>query len=800
MDCSGMVKDQGIAENCLAVGGRVTHDLYLDRFPAVPGGFRNLTNIDVPVAVQTLLSYGPKFTVPTVPTFKDYVTQFFTTDSAAVRAGQNVQWLLRGFMLKSCDWMLTSFENKLSPVDRRLTLMYKQTKQFLVENPHLCLIQGDKSKSTVLMRVQDYDEKMKALLNTYVSRGMYVLVSDMAEVRNSKRFWYEQYSILKTALVAEWQSAQEKPFPYPLLVLLNQTDKEDVALPYLYGVVKDHKPEAPCRPICSVRGWYSWALQKVTTHILTHVTQDLLCKMNVKNISHVAHGIRALQMRSGYVFAKLDVHEMYPTMDRFEILNVISRLIHSPAYKARGLLSPELFMKIFELCMDSHLLFCYNDQVYRQVKGLPQGAPDSGLLACIYLDHILQSYHHNIFVKRRVVLWYKYVDDILFYLPETEQECLVAVLQNHTGLKFTIEREEPCRMVVDGRKAISKISFLDLEIIQTGQRCYTRVFRKPMASSRTCHYLSHAPLIWKENTLKNSFVKVLDRVSNPFVLEDLRTMEYDFLCNMYPVVLIAKTMEEAVRAHLRACEALHSMPQPNSHLNSLGCFHERRQILAVYLHVNVGKKGPLKKRFKLDVGRVFTPRKYSRSVPYVCCEISEVLSEWHRILELPLLTHRNSKTLFQKLRMHKRSVDPSGISDVGVGREAVALLTCPHCNICFLVQCPEGIFGSALKTQLKINSSVSRHEAQTGHMGTLNQVPMMLDFSLPGQATAGQRIALMQAIYVALGYECRTEGEIELLPLIVRRGLEIYLRDIGSPLDEFKLIGECVCWLYFVFI
>lgn len=771
-----------LASNCLTTSTGRTSNLHLGRLRSVPGGFVNLTKVDVPLSVSTLLSYGPKFCVPKAPTFSQYIAQFFHVDKISLQQHKDASQYLRGFIQNSCHWMLDYEHTEQGPVAHQLCLMYKRTRQFLGDHPELTLVQGDKSKSTVLMYATDYQEKMDVMISKYVDRGVFVPMPDLDLVRRLKIGWYRQYNMMKKELVAEWNAAGEdvKPFPGPLLGVLNKTNQDNKPLPYMYGVVKDHKEGAPCRPICSTRGWYSWALQKIITHVLTHATADILSDINVKDVNKVAHHIRSLRLSPGNVFIKLDVSDMYTMMERSEIMGVLTRFVESPVFLARGRLPGQMMLRCLEMCLGDKSLFTFNGLVYRQVCGLPQGAPDSGLLACILLDYTIQAHHHAIFIQNSVLLCHKYVDDLLFYLPADKQLSLMTTIQSCLGLAFTSEEEETGVSVIHEQSSTDEISFLDIGIVRDKNMVYTRSYRKSMASTRTVHYLSNAPNVWKENTLSCSLAKVLDRSSNPYVLADIRTVEEAYRENMYPMLLIQERISQAVARHVADCVAVQRVGSSNSHLTSLGCLVERVRILGVYPSVTPTRSAP-QKRFKVgSTGFTAPVKRFASSIPYLRCEMSEVVSEWYRSLSLGKLTHKNVGTLFSLLRMHKRSADPTS-PPMRFEDGCVALLSCGQCDVAFLVRCgPDGMT-SELKSSLKRNSSLQKHEAQTGHIGILDQEPMVLQLSRLSDIPAHAQVALMQAVFNTLGYECRTVDELVLLPLIVRMGLEGYLRKYGPP-------------------
>lgn len=133
--------------------------------------------------------------------------------------------------------------------------------------------------------------------------------------------------------------------------------------------------------------------------------------------------------------------------------------------------------------------------------------------------------------------------------------------------------------------------------------------------------MSNAPLRWKENTLHNAVTKVLDRVCNVFLLDDLRSVEMDFINNMYPIVTVLGVVNRAVREHLHKCTMHLRVSSMNVYLSSLGCLRMRRKILGVYVDKSQPVPKVSRRMFKIGIGKSCEPRQrvYNKAIPYVSC-------------------------------------------------------------------------------------------------------------------------------------------------------------------------------------
>lgn len=145
---------------------------------------------------------------------------------------------------------------------------------------------------------------------------------------------------------------------------------------------------------------------------------------------------------------------MYTNMDTNRIIRIVKNLLCSTRYTKLEILDPGIIMECIRLSIQDPVYFTYDGNLYQQTRGLPQGASDSGILATIYIDYILQAHGDSIF-REHQALWHKYMDDFLVYLPE----------QNvHSFLDSQINDIQ------------GTISFLDMYIIRTSKNILMNVY------------------------------------------------------------------------------------------------------------------------------------------------------------------------------------------------------------------------------------------------------------------------------------------------------------------------------------
>ena len=94
--------------------------------------------------------------------------------------------------------------------------------------------------------------------------------------------------------------------------------------------------------------------------------------------------------------------------------------------------------------------------------------------------------------KDHLSTWRRYADDTICFIKNGSVEHVLSTLNNfHSSIKFTYETESG-----------NKLSFLDVQLIRTGDNIETCVFRKPTNTDIYIHWNSFAPFQWKFSTLK----------------------------------------------------------------------------------------------------------------------------------------------------------------------------------------------------------------------------------------------------------------------------------------------------------
>ena len=126
----------------------------------------NLTNVDIPNNVKSLLCFGQKFALPTIkknaPLFDlisdvehtfDNLTYIKLIDSNIIQDHR--------FNILNEIISFIKHNNRSTKLEISLLKASQSLKRFIISNPEILILNSDKSKKTVLMMKEDYNNKME---------------------------------------------------------------------------------------------------------------------------------------------------------------------------------------------------------------------------------------------------------------------------------------------------------------------------------------------------------------------------------------------------------------------------------------------------------------------------------------------------------------------------------------------------------------------------------------------------------------------------------------------------------------
>ena len=137
--------------------------------------------------------------------------------------------------------------------------------------------------------------------------------------------------------------------------------------------------------------------------------------------------------------------------------------------------------------------FAHKKQTLIQHDGLAMGAPSSGLIAEILLQHIEHSHLTHMTHKHKIINYCRYVDDILILdsYRSNIQEIVNDFKSLQPKLRFTAETEDEYTL-----------NYLDISIRRTITGMRTAIFRKPTFTDTIIPFTSNHPMQHKYATVR----------------------------------------------------------------------------------------------------------------------------------------------------------------------------------------------------------------------------------------------------------------------------------------------------------
>lgn len=306
-------------------------------------------------------------------------------------------------------------------------------------------------------------------------------------------------------------------------------------IPKFYHLIKTHKvsPDLKIRPIVSYveTPFYkiSWLITQMLNVLLKDVPAHLASSSQlIERLDSCTPEFRA---KFNYPFS-LDVEAMYPSIDPQKAINNLRTILDEKDFNFHGFTSSEICHLLETLT--KHFCFMFNGSMFKQKRGLPMGAPTSGLLAILFMDSLEKRHIH----LQSIGLYSRYIDDI-FILTTSEQEAKEIFDKFNTtdiNIKFTIEYPT-------SDLSSNTLSLLDTQLTINEDGSYnTNFYKKKAKSSLFVNYKSALPLNGKVNYINNERNRIDDKTSS---LDQKITNQNKFNeileINNYPKEIIKKS-------------------------------------------------------------------------------------------------------------------------------------------------------------------------------------------------------------------------------------------------------------------
>jgi hypothetical protein len=250
--------------------------------------------------------------------------------------------------------------------------------------------------------------------------------------------------------------------------------------PTLKGLIKLHKPGQPIRPVVNWRGAPAYKLSKLFTQTINSIT-PLPNAFNIRNTTELLADLQKTPMHPHYKLASLDISNLYSNIPIQDTKTILSSILSSNET------DPQTQKEILTWydTITGQNYFAHNHKIMTQKDGLAMGAPSSGIIAEIFLQHTEHKHLPSITQKHKIINYTRYVDDILIIYDSTHTDApdiLTDFNAIHPHLTFTADTESN-----------NTLNYLDISIHRSHENLTKSIFRKPTFTDTITPYNSNHP-------------------------------------------------------------------------------------------------------------------------------------------------------------------------------------------------------------------------------------------------------------------------------------------------------------------
>lgn len=494
--------------------------------------FINYSDRQIPQSVAIILSFGPKFSVPTYYRQEDFIdlrdTAYAINEAFAQPHDINsIRTHIDKHITEYNDKQYTQHANEIRDY---FTIALGETKHFLRNNKDLILTQADKANASIIMDRNTYINKVEQLLADN---------STYAPLKQSSNAAYQKINqkLLEKMTKIKWITEKEAEES-----AVNETKTANI-----YAFIKTHKTGNPPRPIVNTINTPGYTLAKKVTNKLSKGRNTT--RYNVLNSRMAIDHIKSTRILPDMEFRSYDARSMFTNITAEKALQAVIKRKDRLGLNDEGL---QLTIDVIKFACLQSTEIAFNNAIYKQIKGLRMGSSLSPVLAEFVMDDLLDKIFLQI---QRPHFFTKYVDDILTVTTKEHHEQILTALNNaDEDLKFDQEKQDDQ----------NQINYLDFTIINQPFNVKTKWFQKHIASGRLLNFHTHHPksVIW--HTAVN-FISTMIYNSHPDFLNDIIARAQHLLhINSYPKEYRERVITTAIEKNDKMQPITSSQPQMRS--------------------------------------------------------------------------------------------------------------------------------------------------------------------------------------------------------------------------------------------
>jgi hypothetical protein len=174
---------------------------------------------------------------------------------------------------------------------------------------------------------------------------------------------------------------------------------------------------------------------------------------NIKNTKELIQNFKDTPWLPYFNFASLDIKNLYPNIPVKETKTILENML------TQNIVDPQTQQELHWYDAITKQNYFTNNDIIIQHDGLAMGAPSSGLIAEIFLQHMEHLHLAHLTHSHRIINYWRYVDDILLAFDPNGtniQEIVYDFNAIHPKLQFTAETEKD-----------NTLNYLDISIHRT---------------------------------------------------------------------------------------------------------------------------------------------------------------------------------------------------------------------------------------------------------------------------------------------------------------------------------------------
>ena len=273
------------------------------------------------------------------------------------------------------------------------------------------------------------------------------------------------------------------------------------------------------RPITSFCGSPTYNTAQFLSKILTPLIE--LSETKLKNTLDIKQQLENIQIPVNHVLVSFDVKALFTSIPTNLATECVDKLLAENTNLLAQLtsLNKNDILRLLEICIQS-TIFQWNNKIYQQCHGTPMGSPISVALAELTMQSIEQEALTT--SPDQIVLWRRYLDDIIAIIPENSTNRLLIHLNSiNPHIKFTVEEERD-----------RKLPFLDLVITRKNDNSLSyAVHRKNTHTGNYLNFKSNHPMHHKRAVIKSLSDRAKRSCSEDTLGPELNTIGEDLAVN-----------------------------------------------------------------------------------------------------------------------------------------------------------------------------------------------------------------------------------------------------------------------------